>query len=347
MNSRERILCALRREEPDRVPFHEPSVGGPIVEAFCGRPPVSAPPAVGGIEEMDARVYEEEFEITRALHRDHVSFRAVPPVPVDREQGSEGIVYYTQGQIRSLRDLERIDLPDPEGDDFWQGAGPLIARARAEGLAACLGTRVGVSPVYLAMGTEQFAIALYEDRVLVEAILDRYTDWAARVIRHGATLGFDYLVTADDVAFKNGPLMSPAMFREIFVPYMRKVAAEVRMPWVFHSDGDLTALLPDLVDLGVSGLNPIEPEAMDIERVKKEWGSHLCLVGNVSVHLLATGTPTAVVHEVRRLLRTVAPGGGYILATGNSLASYTRPNNARVMIDTLLEFGAYPIAADV
>ena len=341
----ERILSALRREEPDRVPYHEPAVSAPIIEAFCGR--TLSPEGTGGIAEMDARGSMEELTIARALHRDHVTFRAVPPVPVDLENGSDGIAYYTRGHIASVKDLERIELPDPGGDAFWEGAAPLVEEARAEGLATCLTTRVGISPVYLAMGTENFAIALYDDPTLVEAILERYTDWAVRVMRHSAGRGFDYVMTADDLAFKNGPLMSPDMFRRIFLPYARKVADAIELPWVFHSDGDVSPLIADLVDLGVAGLNPIEPEAMDIERVKKEWGDHLCLVGNVSVHLLAAGTPDAVAGEVRRLLRTVAPGGGYLLSSGNSLASYCKPENVRAMIDTLDRYGSYPIAAGV
>jgi uroporphyrinogen decarboxylase len=240
-----------------------------------------------------------------------------------------------------------MSLPDPEGEPFWQGARLLMEQAESEGVATCLCTRVGFSPVYLAMGTEKFAVALYENRALVEGLLERYTDWAAKVIRHGTKLGFDYLMTADDLAFKSGPLISPAMFREIFIPRMRKVADEVRLPWIFHSDGDVSPLVKDLVDLGVTALNPIEPEAMDIVMVKKEWGSHLCLVGNVSVHLLSVGKPEQIEYEVRRLLRVVAPGGGYVLGSGNSLASYCRPENVRAMIDTLRCYGSYPIATHV
>jgi uroporphyrinogen decarboxylase len=104
-------------------------------------------------------------------------------------------------------------------------------------------------------------------------------------------------------------------------------------------------VLPDLADLGVAAINPLEPEAMDIVQTKKDWGHRFCLLGNVSVHLLAVGTPAEVEAEVRRLLREVAPGGGYVLSSGNSLASYCRPENVQAMLAALTRWGAYPISS--
>lgn len=99
----------------------------------------------------------------------------------------------------------------------------------------------------------------------------------------------------------------------------------------------------DLVDLGIAGLHPIEPAAMDIRAVKRRYGKRLCLVGNVDVHTLAAGTPAQVETEVVGLLRDVAPGGGYMLSSGNSLASYCRIENIRAMVGTMERFGRYPI----
>ena len=83
--------------------------------------------------------------------------------------------------------------------------------------------------------------------------------------------------------------------------------------------------------------------AMDIAQIKKEWGRDICLLGNVDVNTLSVGTPDDVRGEVRRLLSEVAPGGGYILTSGNSLPTYARSENVRAMIDTLREYGEYPL----
>jgi uroporphyrinogen decarboxylase len=255
--------------------------------------------------------------------------------------GADNIPYYTEGPVKSKKDLALIVLPDPEGEELWGPARSFLAAAGE--FATCAVTRVGISACYLAMGMETFSVALYDDRSLVEAIMERYSEWSSRVARRACDLGFDFLWTSDDLAFKTGPLMSPSMFREIFLPHMRRVADAVSIPWVFHSDGDLTALLPNLIDLGITALNPIEPGAMDIGEVKRNWGHRICLIGNVDVHLLASGSPDQVEQEVRRLLREVGPEGGYIMSSGNSLASYCRPENVRAMVETLQAEGAYPI----
>ncbi|MDA0746176.1 MAG: hypothetical protein O2954_06635 [bacterium] len=335
MTSRERILCALDRGQPDRVPYCEVGVSGKLLEALGGGPTTGA----GGIDEMDTRDPALEIRVSQLLRRDNICYRMQPTIPVERHTGADGIDFYGEGQVRTQQDLDLVDLPDPDDPALWEPARCFLEGS--EDFATCLATRAGISPVYLAMGMESFAVALYEDRDLVEALLDRYTNWAVGVVKKAAELGFDFLWTSDDLAFKTGSLFSPDMFREIFLPHLRKVADAVSIPWVFHSDGDLGELIPDLLDLGISALNPIEPEAMDIVEVKRRWGHRVCLIGNVSVDLLAAGEPEQVREEVRRLVREVAPGGGYMLSSGNSLASYCKPGNVRAMVEELAVWGAY------
>lgn len=332
-------MCALKRGTPDRVPYAEVGVSGRVLEGLSGGALTAE--EIGGIDEMDVRGVGSEIEISRLLRRDHVCYRLTPPVPVDKHEGAETIIFYGKGRIRSKDDLARLVLPDL--DDGVIEADMRRFVAESGDYASCLVTRMGVAPTYLAMGMEDFALALYDDLPLVEAVLERYADWAARVCRLAAECGFDFIWTADDLAFKTGPLMSPEMFRKIFLPQLRRVADSISLPWVFHSDGNLTTLMSDLVNLGISGLNPIEPGAMDIAQVKKEWGRDICLLGNVDVNTLSVGTPEDVRGEVRRLLSEIAPGGGYVLTSGNSLPTYARPDNVRAMIDTLKEFGEYPI----
>lgn len=340
MTSKERMLCALQRGVPDRVPYCEVGVSSQVIQGLLGKEKNDA--LAGGIDEMDNRGSDAEIAISQLLGRDHICYRFSPPVPAERRVGSDGIPYYMDGPIKSKADLGLIDLPDPE--TLFEPAVEFLTNAGE--YATCAVTRVGISASYLAMGLETFSIALHEDPSLVEAVLECYSDWAAQVGRRASDMGFDFLWTADDLAFKTGPLLSPQMFRDIIVPHIRKVADAISIPWVFHSDGDLTTLLPDLIDLGISAFNPIEPGAMDIVEVKQRWGHQICLLGNVDVHLLATGSPDDVTQEVRRLLQAVGPGGGYILSSGNSLASYCKPENVRAMIDTLQEYGAYPIQQD-
>jgi uroporphyrinogen decarboxylase len=337
MREKDRLLCALTGGTPDRVPYCEVGVSAQVLAGLD--PAQFAAVASGGIDEMDARDYRDEIAISRLLQRDHICYRAFPPIPAERLLGSDGIPYYGDGAIKTPRDLEQLALPDPHGEEMWGDADAFLAGAGD--YATCVVTRMGLASTYLAMGMESFSLSLYDQPQFVEAVMERYADWAIVVAQEASRRGFDFLWTADDLAFKTGPLLSPEMFRRIFLPHMRRVAAAIDIPWVFHSDGDLGELLPDLVDLGISALNPLEPGAMDIAAVKKRYGTSLCLIGNIDVHLLATGAPADIEREVRHLLSVVAPGGAFVLSSGNSLASYCKAENVRAMVDTLLRYGHY------
>ena len=102
--------------------------------------------------------------------------------------------------------------------------------------------------------------------------MDLYTDWYARAVRHICRLGFDFVWAGDDIAFKTGPMISPAVFRTLFLPYWRRVAEAITLPWIFHSDGNFLPLLDDLLSLGMNALNPIEPEAIDIVALRRRLG---------------------------------------------------------------------------
>ena len=102
--------------------------------------------------------------------------------------------------------------------------------------------------------------------------------------------------------------------------------------------------MQDIVDCGFHAFNPIQPNAMDIEVVKKEWGDKLCLIGNLNLDsTLTLGTPEDVRAEVYERIRTIGPGGGYMVASSNSVTDYVPLANMRAMFDATFEFGKYPI----
>jgi uroporphyrinogen decarboxylase len=340
VTSRERVLCALGGGTSDRVPYCELGIDESIVCQLLGRAP--SPDMAAGDA---ARSVDAEKAVSRALGRDNILCNLRPPIVADRHTGAGGLRFYGDGWIRSRADLDRLAFPDPAPGPFYASAREFVAQG--EDFARGASCRVGISSTYLSMGQEFFSLALYDQPDLVDEVLYRYTSWCAAVIRQVCAMGFDLVWTADDIAFKSGLLVSPKMFRERILPHVRRVAESITIPWIFHSDGNLTAVLDDLVDLGIAGLHPVEPGAMDIRALKRRYGRRLCLVGNVDLNTLSAGTPAQVESEVAALLADVAPAGAYILGSGNSLTYYCRLENIRAMVDTLQRLGRYPIGKDV
>ena len=173
-------------------------------------------------------------------------------------------------------------------------------------------------------------------------LVDAATPWVNLAVEKINELGFDFLIVPEDLAWKQGPLFSPQTIRDLFLPRMKKVADKIKIPWIYHSDGNLLPILDDLLTLGMNGLANVEPNAMDIVELKKRYGHRICLMGNIDLHYTLTqGTPEETEAEVKKRLQELSPGGGYILASSNGLTSYCKPENVLAMSRALLQYGFY------
>ena len=168
-------------------------------------------------------------------------------------------------------------------------------------------------------------------------MLDRYVAFAERTVTVFCELGFDLVWCFDDFAHRTGPMFSPQVFRDLVLPRLRRAAERIEVPWIFHSDGNLFPVLDDLLSLGMSGLHPIEPEAMDLGETKRTLNGRACVIGNVSVDLLARGTPDEIRKAVETCMSAGAPGGGYMISSGNCIPAYAKFENAEAMIRTVAE----------
>ena len=338
MNSRERVLAALRGEQPDRVPYCELGIDRALAQQVMGwgEPPDQA-------ASLEANVYtvDEAKAIASALGQDNICYVMRAPVYAHKHPGEDGRLFYTEGMIKSEADLSLLELPDPYDEAFYAEAATFVQQK--EDYAAWLVTRIGIFPTILSMGLETFSLALYDNLPFVEAVLDRYCDWALVMAERVCQMGFDVFVSTDDLAFKTGTFFSPQVFRELVLPRYQRVAEKITLPWIIHSDGNVMPFLEDFLSLGIAGLHPLEKGAMDIGAVKQTHGDRLCLLGNVDLNLLGLGSPEAVDQEVRELIRVVGPGGGYIVACGNSLAGYLRPENVRAIGPAVHKYGRYPL----
>lgn len=326
----------MRCEQPDRVPYCELGIDRALAQKLMGWDEVASQRY-----NMEANVYsiEEARHLADRLELDNLTYILRAPVFADKEPGKDGRLFYTEGQIKTMADLDRLALPDPEDDSLYEEAAAFVAGKGDR--SAWFVTRVGIFPTMLSLGFERFSIALFEDRPFVEAVLDRYCAWAEDLAKRVCELGFDVYVSTDDVAFNTGPFFSPEVFRDLVLPHYRRIAEVVTLPWIVHSDGNMLPFLDDLVDLGIAGFHPVEKGAMDIRAVKRRYGDRVCLLGNVDLNLLGMGTEQEVEAEVKGLIEDVGPGGGYVVTSGNSLAGYVKPENALALSRAVKTYGGY------
>jgi uroporphyrinogen decarboxylase len=368
MTPRERVLAFLNHEIPDRVPWVEAGIdlglqvqimGSPEFEPaeLCRRLGLDGfgggflksveTPENSGIVDGQTTWATEDFG--SYYYPASISFDFVPPWIAEMGIGEEtGRSYVKQGLLTSRESLALFQrfLPDPDHPARYERVARWIEQYREE-FAVFARIRLGTASTLESMGIDVFGYMLYDDPGLVHEIHGRFSDWTIRVLRHLNELDFDFYWVADDVAGNNGPFMSPKAFREFILPYMRSAAREIKKPWIYHSDGDISPLLPDLLTLGMNAVHPIQPSAMDIERVKREYGDRVGIVGNIDLdYTLTRGTPEGVDAEVKRRIAAVAPGGGYMVSSANSLTDYCKVENVMAMARAVARYGKYPIQLD-
>jgi len=350
MTSRERVLAALALKATDRVPFLDAYIDPDIEKTLLQVEQLSVPMvSVDSIKWENwgdfARhgnkfrlrlAYSISPEFVKRFELDGFGIDFLPPLFVKSGFGKDGREYQMDGLITSKKALKLMVLPDPTDESLYEPAKEVLERY-GDDYAVYAKIRLGASPTLSSMGTEGFSYALQDNPALIEKVLDAYTDFSAELVKHLSKLGFTFLWAFDDIAYNTGPMFSPSVFREMFLPRMKKVANNIKVPWVYHSDGNLTPLLDDLLTLGMNGLHPIQPDVMDIVKLKRDYGNRICLLGNIDVSLLAKGTPEEVEKEVKNKIESMGRKG-YIITSSNSIPNYCKPENVLAMIKAVHKY---------
>ncbi len=325
-SSGERLLSAFFLEEPDRVPVFELAVANRVVEEILGH-------YSGSIS--------EEIEFSTKIGFDVVKTSIYWLPGLRREASSSGREFVVAGNIHNMDDLEETELPNPDDPRFYE---PIELAIRATkntrlgvytGINACWEIRHCMKPA-------DFLMSFYRDPRFLEKLTSVYSDFYARVVANLSHMNIDFIFITEDIAYYSGPFVHPDLLRRFIFPRYRMVMENSNLPFAFHSDGNILPILDDLIDLGFYAIHPVEPLAMDIAKVKEQYGNRICLIGNIDLrYTLPRGSPREVSEEVRTRIRQAASGGGYVVSSANSIPEYVPTANFLAMVDTAKKCGKY------
>jgi uroporphyrinogen decarboxylase len=173
------------------------------------------------------------------------------------------------------------------------------------------------------------------------------TDFSLAALEKARQAGADVICLEGDLAFNTNTLMSPDHYRKFLKPFHAEIvdsAHRLGMKIVKHSDGNLWPILDDFIEIGFDGVHPIQPQSMDIKETKEHLAGKACVVGNIDCSfLLPYGSKEEVEANVRETIRAVAPGGGYIISSSNSIHPGVKPENYIAMVKAAKKYGVYPI----
>jgi uroporphyrinogen decarboxylase len=279
----------------------------------------------------------------------------VPPGTQFDEWGIGRFRSSTGSSADHVHPLAALDSPDevhgfpfPDLSEVWRHAD---LEARIEAIHAQGTAAVGqMSQTFfeLAMlmrGMEALFIDLYDNKPFVEALLDQILEQRSFQATRFAEAGVDVLRLGDDFGTQSGMIMSPRMWRKWFKPRLKRVIDAARevtpdLPVKYHSDGRIDPIIPDLIEVGVTVLNPVQPEAMDPVEVKRAYGDRLALWGTVGVQsTLPFGTVEEVRATVRHRIETLGRRGGLVIAPTHSIQDDIPWENIAAFYDAVEEFG--------
>jgi uroporphyrinogen decarboxylase len=333
LSRKERLRRALLRRPVDRLPL-QTNYTGAMGRKLCDHlhlTPQELP------DRLDNHLLRLELAHPKRLSADgRVSFDWWG---AGWDTQTEGY-WHAHAPLAHATDLARFPWPDPDSPDLLSEArrALLVDADRhfaAPNFGLCLFERA-----WSLRGFDTLLMDLVDAPAWVEELLERTTDIQVRLARRFVALGVDGGYFGDDYGAQRGMLFSPVLWRRWFKPRLARMFAVFRdagLPVILHSDGDIWAILPDLVGIGLNCLNPVQPEVLEHRRLYREFGRHLSFYGGISTQsVLPSGTPEQIRAATRACVADLAPDGtGLILGPSHRMQSDIPLANLVVMLQEM------------
>ncbi|MGB6680566.1 MAG: uroporphyrinogen decarboxylase family protein [Candidatus Bathyarchaeia archaeon] len=367
---KERYLKAVHLEVPDMVPVDGTNLDLIHAQTILGKTPMTASLFLSKqhnddldmnhIIKHNQRLINEasmKFDFDSLMVNDwHLYPEGFKPQFIDENSYADHLgkiyrikkdvktTYWVDGKIKSPEDLDNFEFPNPEEINFDM-VEETIKQADNEYPVVAMCHSVVTGPFEMRGGIDKLVIDIYREPRFAKSLIEKVFNYQIKIVKRFIEAGVDIIVEGDDLADSKGPIFSPKILKEFFFPYIEKFIQECdshKIPVMKHSDGNLSPIMNDLIDLGIDGLHPIEPSVMDLAQVKQQYDNKIFLRGNVDcVHVLPYGSESEVRQDVRRCISAAAEGGGFILSDSNSLHSNVKTENIQIMVDEARKYGKY------
>lgn len=375
MNSRERVVAALNHEEPDRLPI---DLGGTVVTSIANstyaalRDHLKLPKKPIRTLEPAQQVALVDEDVVDIFAVDVIPVFANPPSGyafeyVEEPGGSssfkdefgatlrcfKGGYYYDWQEFPlsepSIEAMLKMPWPDPADPARYRGLREQVQRLRSNTERALFGMAPCGHDLFNQLlrvrGMENGLMDLVAEVEFAEAFLDRLTDTIITAQRCYLTEVGDLIdihFTADDFTGQNGPFISPAIYRKIVKPrwakIIRAIKEHTKAKIFYHGCGAIEPFLPDLIEIGVDILNPVQISAagMDSAGLKRKYGTNLSFWGGGcdTQKVLPSGTPAEVRAETQKRIRDFAPGGGFVFNPVHNIQPLVPVENVVALFET-------------
>jgi uroporphyrinogen decarboxylase len=354
MNHRERVTTALQHENPDRCPMQisfTPEFADRLREELHVQGKLLHNPHGGG----------NTYELERALDEDLIltsvgwanSYYHAGASYVDEWgigwRATEYVTKFGKGTYTEIvsHPLAQDDVvdsyrsPDPNRPELYQEAAAAIHAYKSEYYIVGVTVTTIFETAWALRGLDQLLMDFILDPDLTAKILDIPYQYHLTAAKKLVEMGVDMIWTGDDVGAQTSMMISPSLWRQYFKPRMAEFIGDLKRinPTVkvaYHSDGVITPIIPDLIEIGLDVLNPVQPACMNPEALKKQYGQTLSFWGSIDEqYTLPFGSPDEVKREVETRLRTLGKNGGLIIGPTHHVQLDTPMENFWSMVNTI------------
>jgi len=382
MTSRERVIRALNHQEADRIPIDlggfQSGIHKRAYEALIHHLGFEEE-----IQILDP-VQQLAIPSETVLNKFHADIRYVTAHGPDSFQGGIEINERNGKRWHDLRDefgvvwsmpedqmlymdishhpLANATLKDIEAYPFPNGGDPTrFTGVREKTLLMRQNTPYAISSgicgvtyevCWYMRGLERWFMDMLDNPVFCEALIDRtaqyWVDWMTGFLAQVGDL-LDIIMIGDDLAGQHGPLFSPKFYRKVVRPRQQRVIDTIKKHtqakiW-YHTCGDCSPYIPDLIEMGVDILNPVQisTRGMEPKALKDKYGKNIVFWGGGidSQHVLPFASPESVREEVKKNVEILKAGGGYVFNNVHNIQAGVPPENIVAMYEAAYEFGFY------
>ena len=350
MSPHERVLRVVNRRKPDKVPKQAGFT--PTIQKLFEEKTGQTDPTVYFDMEVRGVGLKGPAEMPDFS-------RYFPDPPEGLSVGEYGtasvpgrVLHFTR-KVFPLQSIQSVDeLADYPWPDFQVPARHEhleadVERLHQEGWFVQGGHAHIFETAWAIRGMHEFLMDMVVNPAIAHEILEQITVRNEFVARRCAEAGVDMLITADDVGMQDRLMMSPDVWREFLKPRLKRVidaarAVRPELPVWYHSDGNVEPIIPDLIEAGVTVLNPVQPECMDPAALKKQYGDRLAFWGTIGTQTtMPWGTPDDVRACVKERIETVGYDGGLLLAPTHVLEPEVPWDNITAFFDAVEQYGHY------
>jgi len=371
MKSRDRILKATELKVPDMVPVTDLGIDPPLIEAVTGimlgslstqsTTVVGKDPWQNSLRTVIALMdtykklgFDAAFFNDYSLVAKTTKSKLIDKNTFIDEWGrilkndyKTKTTWWYGGTIKNEEDLDKMQFPSAYDEGRFEIAEFAVKRVKKD-LAVGAAIHTGFTLAWeVRGGIDKLIVDIYKNPAFARKLINKFSNIFYEFAKMVIDAGIDILAITDDYCDNKGPIISPKIFREWELPNIKRIADLAKkkgIPLLKHTDGNAYIIIDDMINAGINGLHPIEPEVMNLADVKRRYGQRIFLAGNVDCkYILPFGSEEDVRKEVRRCIDEAGRDGGFILTSSNSLHANVKLENVKVMIDEARKYGKYPL----